>query len=180
MIHVLTRRCRSSRDSERRGRIRALLVLVALAMMVDAQPARAAGTSPTLALVAADAFASDEGGRLVTADGTFNFDDLVQIPFPAAGLLVVQGAHFARFDVDGGTREGTSAAVADGVQPAELASVLGAGGAAAAPARVVRIEPSRVSVVLPAGFTAGAASVMLFAVHETESFVSNAIELELP
>jgi hypothetical protein len=149
-------------------------------VVLDALPARAAGTSPTLALVAADAFASADGGRLVTADGTFNFDDLVQIPFPAAGLLVVQGAHFARFDVGGGTREGTSAAVADGVQPAELASVLAAGGAAAAPARVVKIEPSRVSVVLPAGFTAGAATVVLFALHDDESFVSNAIALELP
>jgi hypothetical protein len=66
------------------------------------------------------------------------------------------------------------------VQPAELASVLAAGGAAGAPARVLRIEPSRVSVVLPAGFTPGAATVMLFAQHEDESFVSNAIDLVLP
>jgi hypothetical protein len=154
--------------------------LAAVALSLCSATSQAAGTSPTLALVAVDAFASTDGGRLVTADGAFNFADLVQIPFPAAGLLVTQGAHFARFDVDGGTREGTSALVADGVLPSELPTVLAAGGAAGAPSRVMKIEPSRVSVTLPASFAPGTATVVLFAIHENESFVSNALQVELP
>lgn len=158
----------------------AALAAVVLSATLAAAPARAAGTAPLLALVAADAFASSAGGRLVTIDGAFDFDDLVQISFPAAGALVVQGAHFARFDVDGTVGEGTSALVADGVVAADIPSVLAASGPTSSPARVVQVAPSRISVVLPPSFVAGPASVMLFAIHENEPFVTNAIDLVLP
>ncbi|MEW6271912.1 MAG: hypothetical protein AB1689_21735 [Thermodesulfobacteriota bacterium] len=140
----------------------------------------AAGTSPTLALVAADAFASEERVRLVTVAGASNFDDLVQAPFPAAGLLVTQGTRFARYDVDGSVREGDAQLVADGIDPAELATLLSLGTLAAPPARLARIAASEVSVVLPPGFEPREASVVLFALHEDEAFVSNAIVLVLP
>lgn len=169
------------RSPRRRApRIGPVLAAALLVTTCAGTPAHAAGTSPVLALVAVDAFASDAGGRLVTADGAFNFDDLVQISFPAAGLLVSQGAHFARFDVDGGVGEGTAAQVADGITPPELAGVLAASGATEPPARLVNVGPSRVAVVLPPSFVAGSATVVLFAIHEDESFVSNALTVVLP
>jgi hypothetical protein len=169
----------SKHRSPRRTTLR-LIGLLLPALLLGAAPAGAAGTSPVLTLTAADAFSSTAGGRLVTADGAFNFDDLVQIPFPAAGLMVVQGAHLARYDVDGGVGEGTSALAADGITPAELATVLAASAPTDPPARLVSVEPHRVAVVLPATFVAGPATVLLFAIHENESFVSNAIAVVLP
>jgi hypothetical protein len=160
-----------------RGRLGAIVCALLAASVL---PAGAAGTSPTLALVAVDAFATEEPTHLLTATGAFNFDDLVQVPFPAAGLLVVQGARFARYDVDGTVREGTTPIVADGVDPTELEGLLALGASAAPPARLVRLAASEVTVVLPAGFEPGAASVALFALHEDESFVSNAIAVVLP
>lgn len=158
----------------------AAIVAVCALLVASAGTTRAAGTSPTLALVAVDAFATEERTHLLTATGAFNFDDLVQVPFPAAGLLVVQGARFARYDVDGTVREGTTPSVADGVDPAELEALLALGASAAPPARLVRLAASEVTVVLPPGFEPGAASVALFALHENESFVSNAIAVVLP
>jgi len=173
------------RSSARRGIARggraACATLLALSLIAAVPSAsHAAGTSPTLALVAADAFASEQRVRLVTARGTFNFDDLVQFAFPAAGLLVTQGAHFARYDVDGTVREGSSPLVADGVDPTELEALLALGMPAPSPARLARVAASEVSVVLPGGFAPGAASVVLFALHENEAFVSNALALVLP
>lgn len=157
------------------------MILVACVLLAaSADRACAAGTSPTLALVGVDAFATEERTRLITATGAFNFDDLVQVPFPAAGLLVVQGARFARYDVDGTVRDGTTPIVADGVVPAELESLLALGSSAAPPTRLVRLAANEVTVVLPPGFEPGAASVVLFALHEDESFVSNAIAVVLP
>lgn len=145
-----------------------------------ATDARAAGTSPVLALTAATASGAANGDRIVTAEGSFNFDDLVQIPFPAAGLMVVQGSRFVRFEVDGSTVEATASAVADGVTPLDLPGLLAIAGSPGGPARLVRIHANGVTVVLPSDFTAGSALVLLYAHHQTEYFVSNAIPVVLP
>ncbi|HZR84171.1 MAG TPA: hypothetical protein VFD92_23945 [Candidatus Binatia bacterium] len=161
-------------------RIAAAVLAIALAVVGATARARAAGTSPVLLLTAGDAFSDDAGARLVTASGAFNFDDLVQFSFPAVGLLVVQGARFARYEVSGEVVEGSSPLVADGITPAELPTLLGIGSAAASPVRLVHADRGEVSVVLPADFSAGAASIVLYAHHETEYFVSNAIPVVLP
>jgi hypothetical protein len=94
--------------------------------------------------------------------------------------MVVQGSLFVRFAVGGGVIEGTSAAVANGVTAGELEALLQQGAPAAWPARVARLLPDSVSVVLPPSFAAGPAVALLYARHESESFVSNAIPVVLP
>ena len=168
----------SKRRPPRRGR--AALALLACGALLLAGEARAAGTSPVLALTAAGGAAAGNGDRIVSAEGSFNFEDLVQIPFPAAGLMVVQGTRLVRYEVDGSVVEATSATVANGVTPDELPALLALTGAPAAPARLVRITANGVSVVLPADLAAGTALVLLYAHHEDEYFVSNAIPVVLP
>ena len=152
------------------------LLLTALA----AGPAAAAGSSPVLALVEARSVVSEGGVRLVEAVGSFNFDDLVQFAIPVAGLVVIQGTHFVRYDADGNVFSGNAAALADGLDPTEVAAMLAASGPSAAPARLAAIGRDRIAVVLPGDFTAGAATVAMFAVHDGESFASNGLALVLP
>lgn len=165
--------------STRRRRQLLLAPILGCALLL-ATDARAAGTSPVLALTAAGASSATSGDRILSAEGSFNFDDLVQIAFPAAGLMVVQGSRFVRYEVDGSMVEATSAAVSDGVTPLDLPALLAAAGSPVGPARLVRIHANGVTVVLPSDFTAGAALVLLYAHHETEYFVSNAIPVVLP
>ena len=163
----------------RSSRPRALALLVCSALLL-ASEARAAGTSPVLALTTAGASAAGNGDRVLFAEGAFNFEDLVQIPFPAAGLMVVQGSRLVRYEVDGAMVEATSAAVTNGVTPDELPALLALTGTPAGPARLVRIASNGVSVVLPSDIASGSALVFLYAHHDTEYFVSNAIPVVLP
>lgn len=155
-------------------------VLAACALLLAGVSARAAGTSPVLALTSALVVPASGGERLLTAEGAFNFDDLLQIAFPAAGLMVVRGDRFVRYEVDGSVVEATSAAVQNGVTAAELPALLQLTGTAVSPARLVRVAASDVAVVLPADLGAGAALVLLYAQHDAEHFVSNAIPVVLP
>ena len=149
------------------------------AALLGAATAHGAGTSPGLALTAASVAASG-GGRVVTASGSYNFDDLVQVAFPAAGLLVIRGDRFVRYEVDGQVIEATSALVKNGVAPGELETLLQLAGAPVGPARISRLGADQVVVVLPTDFGAGPALVLLYAHHEGESFVSNTIPVVLP
>jgi hypothetical protein len=140
---------------------------------------RAGGSSPVLSLTAADAFATAAGVRGVDVRGSFNFEDVVEGVFPA-GLVVVQGTRFARFDQAGAVVEGTAALLADGLDAGEVSALLGEGAPAAPPAALTQMRADRVMAVLPGSLTAGAASVVLYAVHEGEGFTSNALAVELP
>jgi hypothetical protein len=131
-------------------------------------------------LSSADAFRNAAGDRIVTGSGAFNFEDLIQISFPAAGLMVVQGNRFAAYDVTGQAVAGESSRVANGVSRSDLPEVLDDGEPAGPPARLTQLNRDVVSVVLPASFVAGAASVLLYAEHDGEYFVSNAIAVTLP
>jgi hypothetical protein len=159
----------------------ARVVVLGLTLVIHtATPAMAAGSSPVLALVEARSVVSEGGVRLVEAVGSFNFDDLVQFAIPVAGLVVIQGTHFVRYDADGNVFSGNAAALADGLDPTEVAAMLAASGPSAAPARLAAIGRDRIAVVLPGDFTAGAATVAMFAVHDGESFASNGLALVLP
>jgi len=157
-----------------------LAPLLGCAVVVASGLAQGAGTSPVLALTTAAVAPSSGGGRLVTATGAFHFDDLVQSPFPAAGLMVVSGNRFVRYEVDGQVIEATAASVQNGVTPDELSALLQMSGAPIGPARLVQVQAGNVSVVLPTDLAAGPALVMLYAHHEDEHFVSNAIPVVLP
>lgn len=158
----------------------AALLLALFASAVPAPgPGFAAGTDPSLALTRADAFAASTGSLVVQVSGTFNFDDAMQFTFPA-GLIVYQGTHFARFDFSGAKRQGTAASLVDGLADTELAALLAQGSQAAAPASVLQLQPSNIRVVLPPDFTPGVASVVVYAVLENTSFLSNTLSVTIP
>lgn len=161
-----------------RGRLAACLL--GGAALLGAAAAHGAGTSPVLALTAASVAPASGGGRVVTASGSYNFDDLVQVAFPAAGLLVIRGDRFVRYEVDGQVIEATSALVKNGVTPGELEALLQLPGTPVGPARISRLGADQVAVVLPTDFAAGPALVLLYAHHEGESFISNTIPVVLP
>ncbi|MBY0278523.1 hypothetical protein K2Z84_24595, partial [Candidatus Binatia bacterium] len=110
----------------------------------------------------------------------FSFDDMVEDVF-GLSLIVTHGTHWVRYEQDGTVVEGDAAAVADGIVLAEVASLLAVPGAtAAAPAQLGGITRDGVTVVLPAGFPAGGASVVLAAVFDGDSFLSNALTVTVP
>lgn len=165
---------RRGRETARR---RAALAC-ALAVAFAPELAAAGGSSPILSITGANGFATATAARSVVVTGTFNFDDLVQFIFPA-GLVVWQGDHFVRFDVDGSVREGHAAFAADGIDATEIPALLQAG-APAAGARLVELSATRIVVALPPGFTAGAASTMLYADFDGDQFASNTLAVPLP
>jgi hypothetical protein len=146
---------------------------------VRAEPARGAGTDPTLLLGEGEAFASSEGVASVRVTGSFSFEDLVQFPF-ATGLIVWQGSLYTRYQFDGEVRSATTAVVADGITAAEIPGLLVGGAAAAAPASLIELRGDRIVVTLPQGFGAGAVSAVVYAILDGEAFVSNAVTLTLP
>ena len=155
------------------------IALVVLTLAALPLAARASGTRPVLFASATDAFASASGVRSVTVTGEYSFDDRLQFGFPV-GVIVYQGTRFAVFDASGAATAGTSAAVADGVDDKDVADVLAAGTPAAAPAGLLQLRPDSMTVTLPPGFTAGAASVVLYAQQDDKSFASNVLSVVLP
>ena len=92
--------------------------------------------------------------------------------FPA-GVVVFQGTSFARFDQAGSVVAGSAPLLADGLDAAEVPGLLPLGSPAAPPAALTQLRADRVTVVLPPGFAAGAASVVLYAVYQDQGFASN-------
>lgn len=158
-------------------------LVVGLAILIGvlalAGGVRASGSAPTLTLTGGDAFTTQVGARAVVAIGSFNFEDRLQFGFPV-GVIVAQGDRFVRYDVSGAIATGTDAAVGDGIVASEIPALLASGATAAPPAALVQIRPDRITVALPPEFTVGAATVRLYASKDSESFVSNAVPLELP
>jgi hypothetical protein len=159
------------------SRLRVVLALLALA--VAGGRALAGFTSPTLVLSAAH---GDVGaaGRAAAFEGSFDFPNAVQVGYPL-NLVVFQGSTFARYPAAGVPVAGTSAALADGtLAEAEVAAFASQGSPAAPPVRVVTMTPSAIRVTLPASFTAGPATGVLFTILADGTVLSNAIDFVLP
>ena len=170
---------RSNPRAPQRLAILLFLALSGVIALLAPRVGRAVGTDPTLALTSVEAFASDTGKVSLVIDGTFSFDDLVQFSFPL-GVIVSRGSSFVRYGLSGDIAAGTSAAVTNGVAASEIAALLVAGGPADAPATLVRLQDDRLTIALPASFGAGSASVIIYAVLEGDSFVSNTLTVTVP
>ena len=152
---------------------------IVLAPLVAAATAWASATSPTLIVSAARAVAAD-GRRSVTIEGTFDFENAVQVGYPLQ-LVVFQGTRFVRFPAVGVPQTGETSLLADGrLDAAELPALLAAGAPAGSDVRVVTLTATSALVALPAGFTAGAATAQVFTVLPEEPVLSNPLVLVLP
>jgi hypothetical protein len=155
------------------------LALVTLLVLGVAVPARAGFTTPDLVLASASG-AEVSGVRTVAVTGAFDFPNTVQADY-ALEVVVFQGTRFARYPVTGAAVAGDSAALADGTLAAgELSAFLHDGAAADAEVRILSITAGGIRVRLPAAFTAGSATALLFAVLNDGNVFSNAILFQLP
>ena len=127
-----------------------------------------------------DAFASSSGAVSVDVQGSFNFEDVVQGVF-AAGAVVFQGTSFARFDQAGRVSRASAPLLSDGLAATEVPTLLDPRLACRRPRqRCAQLRADRVTVVLPPGFSAGPASVVLYAVYQGQGFASNTVSVVLP
>ena len=154
-------------------------LLQILLLACSALLAHAGFTSPTLVLSAARGDAGSSG-RGVAFEGSFDFPNAVEVGYPLS-LVVFQGTTFARYPAAAAPVTGTSAALADGILDAtELPAFSNEGAPADASVRIVTMTPSALRVTLPATFTSGPASGVLFTILSDGSVVSNVIPFDLP
>ena len=158
---------------------RSLALLAAIVVAASPGVVRAAGTTPTLILSLAAGAVAD-GARSVLLAGDFDYPNAVQVGYPL-DLVVFQGTTFARYRVDGTAVTGNSAALADGqLLDAELAAFLQDGATAPAGVRILTLRFDQARVALPATFTAGPATAVMFTLLPTGQMISNPIQFTLP
>lgn len=158
---------------------RAALLVAFATLAAPVAPARATQTDPVLVVVRA-LRADAAGGALVQIDAEFPSPDLVQRPIGLEVLvrdLAGDGTSHARFPLGGTPVSGVSAALADGLDPEDVA-VLQASGTPLAGARVLHLGERRIDLWLPASFAPAAAEVQLFIVYEGDPLLSNPLPLE--
>ena len=167
------------------GRARAVRSAVALALTAGlvagglAGEVRAAATTPTLVLTTAAPVAVGEA-RTVAFEGTFDFPNALEVGYPLA-LVVFQGTHFVRYPMTGPAHMGESSAAVSGRLDADDVPTLDLEGVEApADVRIVTFVPDRLRVTLPATFTAGRATAVLYASVPHGAVVSNPIVFVLP
>ncbi len=135
--------------------------LVLLLLVVDL--AAAAGGNPQLAVVRATAHRSTSGsGVTLEVEGSFNFDDALQLPLPV-DVVVTQGSLSARLDLAGNV----------------FTSVDGGAEQPAPGPGVISVTRSVILVVLPSAFVSGPATVQLAVRYKDAPFSSNQLSVTL-
>ncbi|TMA53829.1 MAG: hypothetical protein E6J76_03355 [Deltaproteobacteria bacterium] len=161
-----------------RGAI-SLAIVAGLALGLIAREVRAAATTPTLILTTA-APAVVGGARAVAFEGRFDFPNALEVGYPLE-LVIFQGAHFVRYPIAGTAHVGDSAALLAGHLDEDDVPTFDLEGAEApADVRIVTFVPDRLRVTLPATFTAGRVTAVLFASVPHGAVVSNPIVFLLP
>lgn len=156
-----------------------LVLAVGLAAGGLAGEVFAAATTPTLVLTTAAPAAVGEA-RAVAFEGTFDFPNALEVGYPLA-LIIFQGTHFVRYPLTGPAHMGESRAAVSGQLDADDVPTLDLQGVEApADVRIVTFVPDRLRVTLPATFTAGSATAVLYASVPHGTVVSNPIIFVLP
>jgi hypothetical protein len=132
-------------------------------------PARAGSTSPELALGQVSAIPV-AGGAILELTGTWDFDDILQIDFPAS-LLVSRDSSFIRIPIAGAgeAAAGSLAELADGLQTSEIPALESAGQPESG-AVLLRLEPHRMQVALPASVGNGPLTALVYVEFPGEGF----------
>ncbi|HIF63958.1 MAG: hypothetical protein ABGY28_13160 [bacterium] len=153
--------------------------LLAAVILLAACPCAQAGlTDPNLAIGRVTATPSGSGS-VVDVVGNWEFDALMQVEFPLT-LVASQGENFVRIPVDGqGADSGSLPALVDGLDPLEI-EALEAAALPAAEASLLRVEPHRITVALPALIGDGLVSIEIYVVvPDHGGFVSNRVSVEV-
>ncbi len=152
----------------------AIAILAALAVCVPNPRAWATQTDPVLEITSARGIATSSG-TLVQLDATFPADDMLQQFVPVQVLirdLASGGSHYVRIALGDAAVSGVDPALADGLDPGDVAALL-ASGTPLAGARLLFVAPGRVEFVLPSDFPIAAAEVQIFLVYQGDPLLSN-------
>ena len=157
------------------------LVRSAILVVATAGVARAGATTPTLIVQAAEAGSGIPGAlRLMTFHVAYDYSNAIQADYDVE-LIVFQGNSFVRFPISGAARFGSSSALADGFTVSDLPALDAASSPTPDSTRVVTIEPTRLTVSLPASFgSGGGADVVLAATVDEGVIQSNPLHFILP
>jgi hypothetical protein len=140
---------------------KAACVALAIGLLAH-EAAHAAYTEPRLAVTRATPYRPANGRITLKIEGTFSFADTIQLALPLT-ITVTQGSLRARFDLAGNVFTSTGGGVE---QLAAGPGMLSAG-------------PREITIVLPNGFSAGAAVVQAVLTYEGKPINSNALTVAL-
>jgi len=109
----------------------------------------------------------------------FGFDDVVQVTYPLS-LVLYHDSSFVRYPIGSTAESGTLAQLSDGLAISEIAALESAGSPEAS-GEILRLEPSRLVVSVPASLAnAGTITAQLYVVLPGEgSFISNAVTVAI-
>ncbi|MEO8603071.1 MAG: hypothetical protein ABI629_10895 [bacterium] len=150
------------RPSHRTPAARRWLGVALVCTLLGGGTGQAANTEPTLALISASAVRGSGGRATVTLEGSFSFDDAVQLDLPL-DIVITQGTRSAHCDL-----AGNIAVSLDGGAPQ-----------AAAPPAVIGISERRITLVLPASFGSGEATAQVVMTYEGKRIASNQLRFTL-
>lgn len=146
-------------------RVRASILRLAIFwgfLLLVGAPVHAAVTEPRLALMRVTAYRAAGGAISLTLEGSFSFADAVQLALPL-NVVITQNQLSARFDLSGNV----FTTMAPG--PEQPASGPG----------IVRITARQITLVLPPGFAAGAATAQITATYGSQPIASNRLGFNL-
>lgn len=155
---------------------RIALGLALVGALVLGSEARATLTFPALAIEEVTATPGAKG-MLVRINGTFPFEDMVQLPYPLQ-VFIHQGERFVCYQLPWGVLAGKDEIFEDGLSEEAVARIA----QVAKPdkhAKVVQVSDSQIRVQLPDDFPEGTAEVQLFVMYEGAPIFSNAMVVEL-
>ncbi len=150
------------RGSSRKLRLWTHLSLLLGFLLPCSVAVQAAYTEPRLALLRVTPYRSTSGSVSLKLEGSFSFADAVQLALPLT-VTITQGQLRARFDLAGNV----------------FTSVAGGAEEPAAGPGVIAIAPRALTLILPAGFSAGTAAAQVTASYEGEPIASNRLSFTL-
>ena len=124
--------------------------------------AHAGSCTPTLAIGQVVARPAGQTA-IVEVTGTFGFNDLLQVEEFPLNLVIYQGRQFVRYPLGGTPQSGTFIPVQNGLEGRQIER-LEASGHDEPEARLIRLEPHRLVVVLPPTIGDGTITALLYIV----------------
>jgi hypothetical protein len=155
----------------------AVLAAVSLVLVLARPPAWAGSTSPVLA--SGEVVARPVGtGALAEVTAIYGFDDIMQMNYPLT-LVAYSGTSFVSFRPGAQANQGSFAGLNNGLAEGEIAAFEAAGSPTAS-AEIVRLEPAKVTVALPASLASGEVSFVAYVVLPDEgTFFTNVVTVTI-
>jgi hypothetical protein len=151
--------------------------MAALGACFGSIPASAGATNPVLAI--GEVVARPVGaGVLAEVTGIYGFDDIVQMNYPLT-LVAYSGETFVSFRPGTQSESGNFSGLTDGLSQAEIPAFEAAGAPTAA-AEIVRLEPTKFTVALPASLASHNVSFVAYVVIPGEgTFFTNVVTVNI-